>query len=81
MDILNNEGSRFFDRERLVGKGEGKIVQGSVLPAGIRWKSYLIQMISIRFEKRPTESLDRKFQNSDQEKENLLLPECSIDSK
>jgi hypothetical protein len=81
MGILNNEGLRLFDREKVLGKGNGKIARRGERPVGIQWKSHSIQMISIRFDKPLAEFLDRKFRNSDQEKENLLLPEYSIDSK
>jgi hypothetical protein len=80
MGILNNEGLRLFDREEAPGERKGKVAGGGVLPIRTHWKSHLIQMISIRLEKRPTEFLDRKFRNSDQEKENLLLPRHSIGS-
>ena len=81
MGVLNNEGSRFFDREKVLGRRNGKIARRGELRVGIHWKSHSIQMISIRFDKRPAEFLDRKFRNSDQEKENLLLPKYSIGSK
>jgi hypothetical protein len=80
MDILNNEGLGFFDREEVPGEKKGKIARRGELPTGIHWENQLIQMISIRFEKRSTEFLDRKFRNSDQEKESLLLPRYSIGS-
>jgi hypothetical protein len=80
MGILNSEGSSFFDRKKVLGTRNGKIAPRGELRVGIHWKRHWIQTISIRFDKRPGEFVDHRFRNSDQEKENLLLPRYSIGS-
>jgi hypothetical protein len=62
LGILNNEVSRFFDREKIRGIRDGRNVRIGMLPAGTLSKSHLIQPLSIHSDLKPTDIPDRNSQ-------------------